>query len=70
MSFAKTSDEKLVRDLSTNALINTNVSEYDLILQKRKQVKTIQNLQQQIDSLKKDFDDIKKTLLQTINGRA
>lgn len=69
MSFAKTSDEKLVRDLSTNALINTNVSEYDLILQKRKQVKTIQNLQQQIDSLKKDFDDIKKTLLQTINGR-
>lgn len=68
MSYIKTDKPGLVRDASTKAIINTNISEYEKIVERRKQSKQIQTVQQQIDSLKNEFSDLKSLILQLING--
>lgn len=69
MSFVKTEKAGLVRDMSTKAIINTNVAEYNYVLEKRKQSRQIQTVQQQIDSLKTEFSDLKQLILQLVNGK-
>lgn len=69
MELIKTSHQGLLRDADTKALINTNISEYEHILQKRKQAKQLQTVQQQIDSLKNEFSELKSMIIQLINGR-
>lgn len=68
MTFAKTEKTGIVRDLNTNAVINTNIAEYNNLLEKRKQSKQIQTVQHQIDSLKNEFHDLKQLILQLVNG--
>jgi hypothetical protein len=68
MSYIKTDKPGLVRDASSKAIINTNISEYEKIVERRKQSKQIQTVQQQIDSLKNEFSDLKSLILQLING--
>lgn len=68
MSYIKTDKPGLVRDPVTKAIINTNISEYEMLLEKRKNSKQIQTIQQQIDSLKNEFSDLKGLILQLING--
>lgn len=69
MSFIKTEKPGLVRDLNTKAVINTNVTEYNYIVEKRKQQKNIQTVQHQIDSLKTEFSELKQLILQLVNGK-
>jgi conjugal transfer/entry exclusion protein len=68
MSLIKTNKPGLMRDATTQAVINTDMSEYEQILEKRKQNKQIQTVQQQIDSLKNEFSDLKNLIFQLING--
>lgn len=69
MSFVKTEKPGLVRDMNTKAVINTNISDYNYILEKRKQQKNIQTVQQQIDSLKNEFSELKQLIFQLVNGK-
>ena len=62
----------LLRDPNTNAIINTNMSEYEQYLARRK-TKTednekIQNLEGELASIKGDIDEIKNLLRSFING--
>jgi hypothetical protein len=68
--YAKTSIPGLVRDMSTQVIINTNDAEYNRILEQRKQHKQTQAVQHQIDSLKNEFIELKEMLKQVLNGRA
>lgn len=69
MSLIKTDRTGIVRDMNTKAVINTNVAEYNSILEKRKQQKNIQTVQQQIDSLKNEFSELKQLIIQLVNGK-
>jgi hypothetical protein len=69
MAYAKTSQEGIIKNLETNAVINTNISEYERLLDRRKQMKGIQHLQSQIDHLKKEFSDIKNLIHQIIGDQ-
>lgn len=67
----KTSDPNFFRDERTNALINTNVSAYQLYKQRRDGEKTISSLNNDINELKVELDSIKnllKELLEKNNG--
>ena len=63
------SDVSLVRDMDSNAIINQNQSEYDKFVrvsQKRYEEKRkFDNMRDDLNSLKKDMDEI-KTLLKNI----
>lgn len=69
MPYAKTPEIGVVRDVSTQAIINTNDNEYFRLVEKRKQTKTIQHLQSQVDALKREFSEIKNLINQTITGK-
>lgn len=69
MQYAKTSETGVIRDLNSQAIINTNDNEYFRLVEKRKQAKTIQHLQNQIDVLKREFSEIKNLINQTIVGK-
>jgi hypothetical protein len=69
MNHVKTEKPGLIRDLNTKAVINTNISDYYSLIEKRKQAKTIQTVQQQIDSLKGEFQELKDLITQLVNGK-
>lgn len=69
MSYIKTNHSGLVKDISTSAVINTNEQDYKLILEKRKNQKTIQHIQNQIDVLKLEFTEIKNLITQNLLGK-
>lgn len=70
MSYIKTDRPGLIRDMGTKAVINTNVAEYHHVIEKRKQAKTMQTVQQQIDSLKNEFTELKQLIVQLVNGKS
>lgn len=62
----------LIRDPQTNAIINTNMSEYQQYIMRRN-VKTeenqkVQNIEQDVANMKNDLDEIKSLLRSLING--
>ncbi len=63
------SDVSLVRDVDSNAIISKNQSEFDKFLKlsekKYAEKKKFDNMRSDLDSLKKDMDEI-KTLLKNI----
>jgi hypothetical protein len=62
----------LLRDPNTNAIINTNMSEYGQYLARRKskneENQKVQNLEGELASMKEDIDEIKNLLRSFING--
>ena len=69
-NYSKTTVQGILRDPDTNVLINSNTAEYERILEQRKQQKQAQTVQNQIDSLKNEFVELKEMLKQVLNGRA
>ena len=69
-TYAKTSIPGLVRDMNTQFIINTNDTEYDKMIEQRIQHRQSHAVQQQIDSLKNEFIELKEMLKQVLNGRA
>ena len=58
--------DNLVRDMSSNAIVNNNKSEYENFLrvseQKYKEKKEFEKLKTDVNSLKNDLDEIKSML--------
>jgi hypothetical protein len=67
--YAKTSKPHLDRDMHTQAIINTNYTEYQAILDQRKRDNHIRNVEYEIDALKNEFQELKELLIKhLING--
>lgn len=64
-------NEKLIRDVATNAIINTDNSEYLNYIQEREKKlsdkQKVENLEKQISELKNDLDEIKNLLRGLVN---
>ena len=60
------SQDNLVRDMSSNAIVNNNKSEYENFLriseQKYKEKKEFEKLKTDVNSMKNDLDEIKSIL--------
>ena len=58
--------DNLVRDMSSNAIVNNNKSEYENFLriseQKYKEKKEFEKLKTDVNSMKNDLDEIKSIL--------
>ena len=63
------SEDSLVRDVDSNAIVNQNQSEFDKFLElsqrKYQEKKKFDDMRSDLDSLKEDMDEI-KTLLKNI----
>ena len=80
MSYAKVQDQPgLVRDESTNQIINTNVQEYEQYLARRKARKSekekqmtvetdLDTMKSDLDGLKGEIGEIKSLLKELVNG--
>jgi hypothetical protein len=62
----------LVRDQSTNSIINTNMTEYQEYISRRNakngENQKVQNLEKDLANMKEDIDEIKNLLRSLING--
>ena len=62
----------LVRDMSSQAIINTNSSEYDSYIRRRdamaKQIELLNKHESDINNIKTDLTEIKQLLLLAIKG--
>ena len=73
MSYIKVKDnENLVRDSKSNCIINTNKSEYDEYLARRKSKQNeknkVENLERDLSTLRNELDEIKNLLRSLVNG--
>jgi len=63
---------KLVRDTQTNAVLNTNMSEYNNYMKmkavRESEKKKIDFIENDVQSIKKDLDEIKNLLRNLANG--
>ena len=64
--------ESLIRDKNSNAILNTNLSEYDQYLsirsKRKKGTDRIDNMENDLKSLKDDINEIKTLLKELSNG--
>lgn len=62
----------LVRDSQNNCIINTNMTEYEEYLARKKsknnEISKIKKLESDVDSIKNDLDEIKILLRSLLNG--
>lgn len=62
----------LLRDPNTNSIVNTNMSEYEQYIARRnsktKENQKVQNLEEELASMKSDIDEIKFLLRSLVNG--
>ena len=73
MSYIKVKDnENFVRDSKSNCIINTNKSEYDEYLARRKSKQNeknkVENLERDLSTLRNELDEIKNLLRSLVNG--
>lgn len=73
MSYSKVEGHtNLIRDESTKAIINTNLSEYqnyiNLKKSKENDVSKIKNLESDMENMKNDLNEIKDLLRSLVNG--
>ena len=73
MSFIKVKNNNhLVRNTESNCIINTNKSEYEQYISRRKlkqdEVSKVENLEKDISTLKNELGEIKDLLRSLING--
>ena len=73
MSYIKVkNNQNLVRDTESNCIINTNKSEYEQYLARKKQkqneVNKVDNLERDISTLRNEISEIKDLLRSLVNG--
>jgi len=71
MSYSKIEGhENLIRDEKTKSIINTNINEYENYIKmrniKQSEVKRIENIENDLNSLKNDINEIKSLLKSTL----
>lgn len=67
--FLKTDISGYIKDPFTQAVINTNDTEYNRVLAERSKAKEIVRLVQDVDNMKSELTEIKHLLMQIANGR-
>lgn len=72
MKYAKVKDNSdLVRDITTNSIINTNIIEYQRYLSmkmdKESENKKLRNFENELNNIKDDINEIKSLLRSLIN---
>lgn len=72
MKYEKVKDHKnLVRDKSTNAIVNKNMNDYNNYIKMRNakeyEIRKVQNMENDILEIKGDIDEIKNLLKQFLN---
>lgn len=64
--------ENLIRDSKSNFIVNTNKSEYDEYIARRKQKQNeknkVENLQRDLSTLRNEITEIKDMLRSLVNG--
>jgi hypothetical protein len=62
----------LMRDQSTNSIVNTNMSEYQEYVSRRnaksEENQKVQNIEEELDNIKNDINEIKNLLRSLVNG--
>jgi len=62
----------LMRDEKTNSIVNTNMSEYQEYISRRnakdEENQKVQNIEEELASMKDDIDEIKMLLRSLVNG--
>lgn len=62
----------LMRDQNTNSIVNTNMSEYQEYVSRRnvksEENQKVQNIEEELASIKGDIDEIKNLLRSLVNG--
>lgn len=62
----------LLRDPKTNSIVNNNMSEYQNYIKRResksKENQKVQNLEDEVASMREDLDEIKSLLRSLVNG--
>jgi len=62
----------LMRDQNTNSIVNTNMSEYQEYVSRRnaknEETQKVQNIEEELASMKDDIDEIKNLLRSLVNG--
>ena len=62
----------LMRDEKTNSIVNTNMSEYQEYISRRnakdEENQKVQNIEEELASMKGDIDEIKMLLRSLVNG--
>jgi hypothetical protein len=69
MTIEKTNVNGLVKDLSTNFVINNNEAEYHNYLLQKQRIKESMTMQEEINSLKTQMQEIRSALQTIMNGR-
>jgi hypothetical protein len=69
MTIEKTNVNGLVKDLSTNFVINNNDAEYHNYLLQKQRIKESMSMQEEINSLKIQIQEIRSALQTIMNGR-
>ena len=67
--YIKTNHSGLFRDFNTKAIINTNDSEYNKILEQRKINGQNQMVKDEIDNLRSEIKELKEMLKHVLNGK-
>jgi len=65
----KTNIDGLYKDTSQDFFINTNDSAYQTILNQRNHNKKVNNVQNELTELKKEFKELKDLLVQALNSK-
>jgi di/tripeptidase len=62
----------LIRDTSSNAIVNTSTSDYSLYMQRHRQIREnkdeMRNAIREINNLKKELREIKELLVKKVNN--
>lgn len=69
MTIEKTNVNGLVKDLSTNFVINNNEAEYQNYLLQKQRIKESMSMQEEINNLKLQVQEIRSALQTIMNGR-
>lgn len=69
MTIEKTNVAGLVKDLSTNLVINNNDAEYKNYLLQKQRIKETMSMQEEINNLKIQMQEIKSAFQTLMNGR-
>jgi hypothetical protein len=62
----------LIRDMNTNAILNTNKSGYEeyltMALAKQKEQNKVEDLERNLDTIKEEINQVKSLLLELLNA--
>jgi hypothetical protein len=67
--FVQTDVDHMIRDRTTTAVLNTDMSALEAYKKQRQRIQKTDNIIQDVDNLKRDLTEIKSLLAQLINDK-